>query len=120
MKELAEVFEATCQNQESIKYPMLLIEVDEIRNEVNLGHWDRIRHNNDKLLLVHVFLQFIKGVAKPILTNEELIALGDISVSSVIDHAHMGFLTIVADFLGSLIFYRKNAFRIKDILESAS
>jgi hypothetical protein len=99
---------------------MLLNEVDAIRNEVNSGHWDRIRQLGDKLVLVHVFLQFIKGVAKPIISNEELIALGDVSVSSVIDHAHMGFLTIFADFIGTLVFYRKNIFRIKDLLESAS
>ena len=99
---------------------MLLNEVDAIRNEVNSGHWDRIRQLGDKLVLVHVFLQFIKGVAKPIISNEELIALGDVSVSSVIDHAHRGFLTIFADFIGTLVFYRKNIFRIKDLLESAS
>jgi len=49
-----------------------------------------------------------------------LISLGDVSVSSVIDHAHMGFLTIFADFIGTLIFYRKSLNRMKEILESAS
>jgi hypothetical protein len=32
----------------------------------------------------------------------------------------MGFLTIFADMLGTLIFYRKSLSRMKEILESAS
>lgn len=62
----------------------------------------------------------MKGIVKPILTNEELTALGDVSVSSVIDHAHMGFLTIFADLIGTLTFYRKSLSRVRDLLESAS
>jgi hypothetical protein len=57
---------------------------------------------------------------KPIVTNEELHSLGDLSVSSVIDRAHMGFLTIFSDFIGTLIFYRKSISKVRDILESAS
>jgi hypothetical protein len=65
-------------------------------------------------------LQFIKGITKPVLTNEELHSLGDINVSSNIDRAHMGFLTIFSDFIGTLIFYRKSVTRVREILESAS
>jgi hypothetical protein len=73
---------------------------------------------SNKLVLIHTFISFIKGIVKPIFSNEELSAFGDVSVSSVTDHAHMGFLTIIADFLGTLIFYRKS--KNKDFLESIS
>ena len=114
------MIESAAYGTENTKYPFLIKKVEEIRDHVNRGHWDLLKHQTDKLSLIGVFLQFIKGIVKPILTDEELRSLGDISVSSVIDHAHMGFLTIFADMLGTLIFYRKSLSRMKEILESAS
>lgn len=82
--------------------------VEEIRNQVNQGHWDLIKKCTDKLLLVQTFLQFVRSLSKPVFSNDELTSLGDISVSSVMDNVHMGFITIIADFIGTVIYDSKS------------
>ncbi len=77
-----------------------------MRTKVNQGQWDAIKTCEDKQLLIQIFLQFIHGLHKPVFSTDELKSLGDISISSKLDHTHMGLLTIFADFLGTLLYYR--------------
>jgi hypothetical protein len=83
-------------------------EVEEIRNQINNGHWDGLKAVKEKVLLFQVIIEYLKGLQKPLLSNEEIEALGDLSVSAAVDRAHMGLLTALADLI-SVILYPSNA-----------
>lgn len=71
---------------------------------MNEGNWDSIKTLKEKPLLLQVILDFINGLAPPILTSAELDLLCDLSASASIDRAHMGLLTGLADLVSAVIF----------------
>ena len=81
-----------------------LDKVHEIRQDVNAGHWDKLRSCQDNSLLIQVIIEFIKGLQKPIFSNEEMESLSEISASSGIDRSHTGLLTTIADLISTIIY----------------
>jgi len=56
LKDLHEMIESAAYGTENIKYSQLIKKVEEIRDQVNKGHWDLLKHQTDKLALIYVFL----------------------------------------------------------------
>ena len=50
------MIESAAYGTENTKYPNLIKKVEEIRDNVNRGHWDLLKHQTDKLSLIEVFL----------------------------------------------------------------
>jgi hypothetical protein len=63
-----------------------------------------LKRCRDKLLLIQVVIEFLRGLGKPILTNNDLDMLGDVSVSAAVDRAHMGLMTGLADLVGQVLY----------------
>jgi hypothetical protein len=50
------LFESAANGTEATKYAKLIVKVDEVRDQVNKGHWDMLKHQTDKLVLIKAFL----------------------------------------------------------------
>jgi len=55
-------------------------------------------------LLVQIIIDFLQELKKPLLTNDEMEALCDISTSSAVDRAHLGLMTGLADLISCLLY----------------
>lgn len=58
----------------------------------------------EKHVLLQIIIEYLKGIQKPLLSNDEINALSDISVSAAVDRMHMGLMTALADLISSIIY----------------
>lgn len=56
LKDVYELFESTAYGTEATKYEKLMVKVEEVRDQVNKGNWDLLKHQTDKLVLIKAFL----------------------------------------------------------------
>ena len=56
LKDVYELFESTAYGTEVTKYEKLMVKVEEVRDQVNKGNWDLLKHQTDKLVLIKAFL----------------------------------------------------------------
>jgi two-component SAPR family response regulator len=56
LKDVYDLFDSAAQGTEAIKYAKIIVKVEEVRDQVNKGHWDLLKHQTDKLVLIKAFL----------------------------------------------------------------
>ena len=73
--------------------------VELMREEANRGNWDPIKTSIHRIDLVECIVEFLRTLQKPIITNEEIQALSDLTVSSAVERHVMGLMTALADLI---------------------
>jgi hypothetical protein len=73
--------------------------VEDMREHANRGNWDLLKSSTHRVDLVECILEFLRTLQKPIITNEEIQALSDITVSSAVERHVMGLMTALADLI---------------------
>jgi hypothetical protein len=71
---------------------------------VNNGNWDYIKHSKEVMVLILCVIEFVRCLQKPLLTDDEVKAMCDISVSSAVDRSVMGLMTSMADLVSHVIY----------------